>query len=172
MSSFFPTINGTNSGTAQQEGLPNFGDGLNVGRCNCPLTESEQQFQFVNNWTKIKGNHQIKFGTDIRYAMNLRVPSDANRTGELNFDQNDTSLAGNGGLVLGTFLLGDVNELQRFVSTSLDAAERQKRWFFYGQDTWRISTKLTFNYGLRWEIYDPEYVNAKGNGGFANLDQG
>ena len=30
---------------------------------------------------KIIGNHQIKFGADIRYAMNLRVPSDANRTG-------------------------------------------------------------------------------------------
>jgi Carboxypeptidase regulatory-like domain/TonB dependent receptor len=173
LSSFFPTINGNNSATgAQSEGLPNFGDGLNVGRCNCPLTESEQQFQFVNNWTKIKGNHEIKFGADIRYAMNLRVPSDANRTGELNFDQYGTSLAGTGGLVLGTFLVGDVNELQRFVSSSLNAAERQKRWFFYGQDTWRVTTKFTFNYGLRWEIYDPEYVNAKGNGGFANLTQG
>jgi hypothetical protein len=172
LSSFFPTINGDNGGNAQSQGLPNFGDGLNVGRCNCPLIESEQQFQFVNNWTKIKGNHQIKFGADIRYAMNLRVPSDANRTGELNFDQNDTSLAGQGGSPLATFLLGDVNELQRFVSNTVNAAERQKRWFFYGQDTWRISTKLTFNYGLRWEIYDPEYVNAKGNGGFANLDQG
>src|SRR6185369_14091366 len=31
-----------------QTGTPwsNFGDGLNVGRCNCPLVESEQQFQF------------------------------------------------------------------------------------------------------------------------------
>ena len=77
----------TASQQLRQQGLPNFGDGLNVGRCNCPLTESEQQFQFVNNWTKIKGNHQIKFGADIRYAMNLRVPSDANRTGELNFDR-------------------------------------------------------------------------------------
>jgi hypothetical protein len=173
LSSFFPTIGGNNGASgAQNEGLPNFGDGLNVGRCNCPLTESEQQFQFVNNWTKIKGNHQIKFGADIRYAENLRVPSDANRTGELNFDQNGTSLAGTGGLVLGTFLLGDVNELQRFVSSSLDAAERQKRWFFYGQDTWRLTSKFTVNYGLRWEIYDPEYVNAKGNGGFANLTQG
>ena len=28
------------------------------------------------------------------------------------------------------------------------------------------------NYGLRWEIYFPESVNAKGNGGFANLVQG
>jgi hypothetical protein len=173
LSSFFPTINGNNGASgAQNEGLPNFGDGLNVGRCNCPLTESEQQFQFVNNWTKIKGNHQIKFGADIRYAMNLRVPSDANRTGELNFDQYGTSLAQTGGLVLGTFLLGDVNELQRFVSNSLDAAERQRRYFFYGQDTWRVTPKFTFNYGLRWEFYNPEYVNAKGNGGFANLTQG
>ena len=65
--------------------ISSFGDGLGVARCNCPLTESEQQFQFVNNWTKIKGNHQIKFGADIRYAMNLRIPSDNNRTGEYNF---------------------------------------------------------------------------------------
>ena len=52
------------------------------------------------------------------------------------------------------------------------AAERQKRWFFYGQDSWRISPKFTMTYGLRWEIYFPETVNAKGNGGFANLNDG
>lgn len=172
LSSFFPNINGSNSGAAQAQGLPNFGDGLNVGRCNCPLIESEQQFQFVNNWTKIKGNHQIKFGADIRYAMNLRVPSDSNRTGILNFDANDTSSAGAGGLVLATFLLGDVNSFQRYASPVVDAAERQKRWFFYGQDTWRATPKLTINYGLRWEIYFPETVNGKGNGGFANLQEG
>src|SRR5271165_819700 len=170
--SFFPTINGNNNGTSQNEGFSNFGDGLNVGRCNCPLTESEQQFQFVNNWTKIKGNHTIKFGADIRYAENLRVPSDANRTGELNFDQYGTGNASNGGLALATLLVGNVNEFQRFVSSSLSAAERQPRTFFYGQDTWRVTSKFTFNYGLRWEIYFPEHVNAKGNGGFANLDQG
>jgi len=49
------------------------------------------------------------------------------------------------------------------------AAERQKRWFFYGQDTWRFTSKLTLNLGLRWEIYFPESVNGKGNGGFANI---
>src|SRR5260370_23096022 len=52
------------------------------------------------------------------------------------------------------------------------AAERQKRFFFYGQDTYRITPKLTLNYGLRWEIYFPERVNAKGNGGFANPVEG
>ncbi|HTP70320.1 MAG TPA: TonB-dependent receptor, partial [Dongiaceae bacterium] len=168
LSSFFFGGNGLNNGNNNGH----FGDGLNVGRCNCPLTEKEDQYQVVNNWTRLQGNHTIKFGADIRYAKNLRVPSDSNRTGILNFNSGDTADAGNGGLDLATFLLGDVTSFQRFVSTSTNAAERQKRWFFYGQDTWRITPKLTFNYGLRWEIYFPESVNAKGNGGFANIDPG
>src|SRR6202011_585278 len=50
-----------------------------------------------------------------------------------------------------------------------NAAERQKRLFFYGQDTYRATSKLTVNYGLRWEIYTPESVLAQGYGGFANI---
>jgi Carboxypeptidase regulatory-like domain/TonB dependent receptor len=145
------------------------GDGLNVARCNCPLNENEHQYQLVNNWTKIKGNHQYKFGTDLRFAHNLRVPSDANRTGQLNFNHQDTSNAGAGGLDLATFLLGDVTHLDRYVSTSLNAAESQKRIAFYAQDTWRLTPKLTFNYGLRYELYTPESVNGKDQGGFANI---
>lgn len=152
--------------------ISSFGDGLGVARCNCPLTESEQQVQFVNNWTKIIGNHQAKFGADIRYALNLRVPSDNNRTGEYNFSPEATAQDGNGGLDLATFLLGQVTSFARYVNNpaaSADPAERQRRWFFYGQDTWRATSKLTINYGLRWEIYFPETVNGKNNGGFANI---
>jgi hypothetical protein len=176
-SGFLFTNNGQNGGVNAPIGNNNggayaFGDGLDAARCNCPLTESEQQFQVVNNWTRTQGNHTIKFGADIRYAENLRVPSDQSRTGLLFFDQQGTSNAGANGLGLATFLLGDVTSFQRYVSTSLDAAERQKRWFFYGQDSWRVSPKFTLTYGLRWEIYFPETVNAKGNGGFANLNDG
>jgi hypothetical protein len=154
--------------------ISSFGDGLGVARCNCPLTESEQQFQWVANLTKIHGNHQFKFGADIRYAMNLRIPSDNNRTGEYNFSPQATSNGGAGGLDLATLLLGDVTSFARYVNnpnlpSANNAAERQWRTFFYGQDTWRATSKLTINYGLRWEIYFPEYVNAKGNGGFANI---
>jgi hypothetical protein len=154
--------------------ISSFGDGLGIARCNCPLTESEQQFQFVNNWTKTRGNHIIKFGADIRYAENLRIPSDNNRTGEYNFSPEATSNGGTGGLDLATFLLGDVTSFARYVNnpnlpSAANAAERQKRWFFYGQDTYRATSKLTLSYGLRWEIYFPETVNAKGNGGFANI---
>jgi hypothetical protein len=150
----------------------NFGDGLGVGRCNCPLIEKERQYQFVGNITKMKGNHQIKFGADVRYAQNLRVPSDSNRTGVYSFSHLATSDAGVGGLDWATFMLGDVTQLGRYVSTSTNAAERQHRMFYYAQDTWRLTPKLTVNYGLRWEVYFPEYVNGKGQGGFTNINLG
>jgi hypothetical protein len=172
--------------------ISDFGNGLGVQRCNCPLTEKENQYQWVANFTKLHGNHAFKFGGDFRYATNLRVPSDQNRAGELTFSNNSTSNsfcgtlpagspptsdcpfgAGNsGGLYLATFLYGDVTHFDRYVSSSLNASEHQYRFFVYGQDTWRITPKLTLNYGLRWELYTPEAVNAKGNGGFANIING
>src|SRR5579862_5566070 len=169
LSGFNFTQNGNGGGNG---GLSAFGDGLNIGRCNCPLIERERQIQFVNNWTYTIGNHSIKFGGDVRYATNLRVPSDSSRTGILNFDQYDTGNNGAFGLGVATFLLGDVNSFQRFVSTTENAVGHQWRTFYYGQDSWRISPKFTMTYGLRWEIYFPEAVTAKGNAGFGDMTNG
>lgn len=158
------------------QSLTNFGDGLGPSRCNCPLIEKEHQYQFVNNWTKINGNHSMKVGVDLRFAHNLRIPSDNNRTGQLSFNHLETSSGGAtgqiGGLDLASFLLGDVSFFDRFVGASQNAAESQKRFFLYAQDNFRMTNKLTFTYGIRWEDYTPESVNAKGNGGFANLSNG
>ncbi len=171
-----------NMGDTVTSGMPAFfinGDaGFNIGyslgtnQCNCPLDEQEQQFQFVNNWTNVRGNHTVKFGADIRYAMNLRVPSDSHRAGELAFSPDFTKGPTGGGVGLATFMLGGVTHFNRYVSNVSTAAERQKRWFFYGQDTWRITPKLTLNYGLRWEIYFPQTVNGAGNGGWVQRDTG
>ncbi|MGA8043572.1 MAG: TonB-dependent receptor [Terracidiphilus sp.] len=164
---------GTVPGGNQQ---PLYGDGLGVNRCNCPLTEREDQFQIVNNWTKIMGNHSFKLGADLRYARNLRVPSDNDRAGLLNFSSGPTSnqslTTGQGGLGFATFMLGDVTSFNRYVSTSTNAKEFQKRTFFYAQDTWRATHNLTLNLGLRYEIYFPEKVNAANNGALMNLNDG
>ena len=144
----------------------NFGSGLGVNRCNCPLDENEKQYQVVTNLTKIVGNHSLKFGVDFRRAYNLRVPSDNHRSGELTFGQNRT------GLGLATFLIGDVTGFRRYVSTSVDARESQWRHFYYGQDTWRATPKLTIAYGLRADVINPQKLNAAGNGGFADLNTG
>ena len=76
------------------------------------------------------------------------------------------------GLGMASFLLGEVTNFSRYVSTSTDAQERQKRFFWYAQDTWRITPKLQFNYGLRWEMVFPETGNAPGNGAQLNLATG
>ena len=150
----------------------NFGYALNVNSCNCPLNEQENEFQFVSNTTHTFGNHALKFGVDVRYQQNLRVPSDSHRSGEDTFSATTTEGPNGGGLGLATFLLGDESSFARYVSNSTDAAERQKRLFTYIQDTWRVTPKLTVNYGLRWEIYFPQYVNGKDKGGFQNLATG
>ncbi|MBV8705795.1 MAG: TonB-dependent receptor, partial [Acidobacteriaceae bacterium] len=163
--------------------LTSLGYSLGANQCNCPLTESEGQYQFTDNLTKISGNHTYKFGADIRYAKNLRVPSDSHRAGELTFNAARTgfiaanadgtsSLTAAGGLSFASFLLGDVTGFSRYVSTSTNAAEHQRRWFFYGQDSWRVTSKLTLTYGLRWELVFPEQVNGAGNGAQLDLRTG
>ena len=149
-----------------------FGSGLGVNRCNCPLDQNEKQFQLVGNVTRMIGNHNVKFGIDVRRAYNLRVPSDAHRSGELTFSANRTSLGGAGGLGLATFLIGDVTTFRRYVSPNTDARERQWRHFYYAQDTWRVNSKLTLNYGLRLDIINPQTINEPGNAGFLDLGTG
>jgi Carboxypeptidase regulatory-like domain/TonB dependent receptor len=167
-----PDFNVTSPGNTGQN---NFGDGLAVSRCNCPLIEREDQFQLVNNWTKIIKTHSIKAGMDLRYARNLRVPSDTNRTGILNFSggpTSDPSLSNSGGNGWGDIALGQVQSFSRYVSVSTNAKEFQKRDFFYVEDTWRATPNLTVNLGLRYEFYFPESVNAKGNGALMDYNDG
>jgi hypothetical protein len=179
---------GLNTGSASTTGLPafyingdggfNFGYALSVNACNCPLKETENQFQWVNNWTKIKGNHTIKFGADIRRAQQQRIPSDSHRTGEIAFNASETGdysldqLAGGNastGLGLGSYLLALPATFNRYY-TAYDyyPGIRQTRTFFYAQDSWRITPKLTMTYGLRWEDYLPQ--TAAKPGGIGSFD--
>ncbi len=178
-------IPGLNTGSPSTTGMPafyvngnggfNFGYALSVNQCNCPLKETENQFQWVNNWTKIKGDHTIKFGADIRRAQQQRIPSDSHRSGEINFNASETGdfgvdqIAGGSastGLGLGSYLLALPATFNRYY-TAYDyyPGLRQTRLFFYAQDSWRVTSKLTFTYGLRWEDYLPQTAAKPGGAG-------
>ncbi len=43
---------------------------------------------------------------------------------------------------------------------------------YYAQDTWKATPKLTLALGLRADVFNPQTLNAAGNGGFPNLDTG
>jgi len=178
-------LTGLNLGTPETAGMPafyvkgtdafNFGYALGVNGCNCLLGETENQFQWVNNWTKLLGNHTIKWGGDIRRAQQKRIDSGTHRAGEVTFTDSTTGSAtvdaianGNAttGAALGSYLLGDPSNFnQQFTGSGFYPSIRQSRLFFFGQDEWRITHKLSLTYGLRYENYLPQTGTKPGSGG-------
>ncbi len=177
---------GLNQGTPETSGMPafyvdgnggfNFGYALGINQCNCPLKETENHFQFVNNWMKTKGNHSFAWGVDIRRAQQQRIPSDSHRSGEITFSDGETGSATVNGVAsasglttgagLASFLLGESSQFARyFTGAGFHPGLRQTRLFFYGQDSWRVTPKLTVNYGLRYENYLPQTAASRGGAG-------
>ena len=143
-----------------------FGYSLAVNQCNCPLRQREMVYQFTNNWTKIAGNHSLKWGADIRRAQNIRIPSDRRRNGQFVFDPGVTASADVPGSGLGpaAFLLGLPSFFERFAPRYLDAEDMQWRMFYFVQDSWRVTQKLTLSLGVRWDTWFPNYTRNPGQG--------
>lgn len=174
-----------NLGTQDTSGMPafyiqgnggfDFGYALGVNACNCPLKETENQFDWITNWTKEHGNHTIKWGAEVPRDQQQRIPSDSHRSGEIMFASSVTGDAGVDALASGaattgagmaSFLLGTPSSFARyFTGIGLYPGLRQTRIFLYAQDTWRATHKLTLDYGLRWENYLPEGAAKPGGAG-------
>jgi hypothetical protein len=170
------------SGRPDTSGLPELqingdggwaeGFGLGIDQCNCPLQEREWRTQFVDTWTKVHGNHTLKWGTDIGRAENLRAPSDGTRNGYFQFGPTITGSADVSGSGLGpaSFLLGMPSSFGRFVQTVTQFPEdTQWRMYYFVQDTWRVTQKLTLSYGLRWDTWFPDKTTIAGAGSDYNV---
>ncbi len=160
------------SGRPDTNGLPdltiNGSGGFSMGySCNCPLHERETLLDYVNNWTKISGNHTIRFGGTFEMAWNQRLPSDQHRAGVYQFNDSVTSDAADpsSGLGLASFMLGDPSSFNRFEQVSTTQEDRQNRMFYFLQDTWRVTPKLTLNLGVRWDVWFPDFSLNAGQGG-------
>ena len=177
-------ILGLNLGTADTSGMPafyvngnggfNFGYSLGVNSCNCPLAETNNSFQWVDMWTKLAGNHTVKWGADIHRVQQTRIDSSVHRAGEISFSDSMTGSAtvdslANGsattGSAMGSYLLGQPNNIGRFLNVGgFYPSLRQSRLFFFVQDGWRVTPKLTVDIGLRYENYLPQVVTKAGSG--------
>ena len=108
-----------------------------------------QVWQFLDDFTLLRGRHSLKFGYQyLRTTLNFLDL--ANPQGALGASGIYTNTNGFGGADL---LLGDMSSAS--YETVTVPHTFQPSHSFYGQDTWRITDKLVLNYGLRYELFAP-----------------
>ena len=99
------------------------------------------------NW--VKGAHQITFGGSV-YRQMLNYYSAPFAQGTANFDGSYTGVGG-GVSALSDFMLGHTSSFLQ--GTAYGFYSRQYYASLYIQDSWRITSHLTANIGVRWEPY-------------------
>jgi hypothetical protein len=114
----------------------------------------------------VKGNHSIKTGADL-IVEGIQTINDTRANGNIGFGTTQTGVGtwenGRGlnsttGFGFASFLLGRTNGIT--LSQLTDARLGRHMMSFYGQDSWKVTRKLTLNYGLRYDyatLYREQY---------------
>ncbi len=148
-------INPTMLGINMYSAVPNFllisttgGFSTFCGTC-APGHFNVTSYQVADDVDVIRGKHQMGFGFNVIRVQNNTV-SGFNENGNFTFNGSRT------GLGLADFLTGLPNDFTQTNATPDDL--RQWIMSFYAQDTFRVSSHFTLNYGIRWEptFSDPD----------------
>ena len=112
--------------------------------------------QFLDNVTWLNGKHTWKMGGDFRRLTALYTSVfDSRWLGLYNFTPSTTPTAP--GQVIGdpfaAFLLGIPSSMSIAQVIYPDTDAYSSHYAFYGQDDWKVTPRLTINYGLRWEYH-------------------
>ncbi|MDP2999992.1 MAG: TonB-dependent receptor [Bryobacterales bacterium] len=120
-----------------------------------------------DNMTKIKGKHELQFGFHFRYDQMNLMPQQQQVAGNNSWNSNYTSLYDPSssrtnplttpltGDLFANFYLGLANYSNQMARGMFYA--RSKEYAFYFQDNWRVSSRLTLNLGLRYDLFPPYY---------------
>ncbi len=152
-------------------GLPAFFNGLpeidinNLSNFSADRLQGithSRTYQAVDNITWTKGLHTVKFGFDYRHiqAVDPLGFIGGDNYGNFQFNGSFTNAP------FGDFLLG-IPSTTGFDNVQQDNNGSSNHYNAYVQDSFRVSPKLTLEYGLRFE-YHPGYTDASGNIGNFN----
>jgi len=158
----FPSVTLTYPGGGGPGGPGGGGGGL-LGSSG-PTVYIDNTYTFGQTFSKVIGQHSLKFGGEFREMMNnLTSPDDpavVSNSGSYTFDSTFTAAdpttggAGTSGDPLASFLLGYAASGSVSTGSAFSFANRYYGLFL--QDDWRVSSKLTLNLGLRWDYEPPE----------------
>ena len=132
-----------------------------------PQGTKQNRVQISDALTTIRGNHTLRFGGEFQH-INSSLFLGVFRQGRVEFVENFASADRNGdGRIDDNDLLFAVTLRSQFPDRDLTLPKVNNNYFaFFGQDDWRVSRKLTFNLGLRYEVD----TNVKNNSGYANIN--
>jgi hypothetical protein len=111
-----------------------------------PNFKIHQVHQFLDNVSWNRGNHNFKFGADVRRNRS-DIFGGASSHGGFTFDGQFT------GISFADFLLGTAAQVN--LTTQLLGQMRFQTYMFYALDDWKLTPKLTLNLGLRYELASP-----------------
>ena len=140
-----------------------------------PWVRSETNIDFANTWTKILGNHTVKFGVDLRRVRDALLQEQTfSPRGLYTFNDGQTALNTGAGASktsfnnnFASFLFDVPGQAGRDLATFFPNY-RAWQFFSFVQDKWVITPKLSADLGLRWEFYPPATPVKKG--GFSNYN--
>ncbi len=128
---------------------------------NDPKTSGSQfnwTYTATDTLTWLRGKHEYKMGYEWRRGRTFQDPLDCSYCqGLFNFSNGETALPTNRattGNAFASFLLGGVDNARRdFNTRGVDIKYGYQALFF--NDNIRLTSRLTLNLGLRWELFIP-----------------
>lgn len=145
--------------TPSEQNLPIFSPSSYIGigqTRSLPIFRRENTFQYVDNMSYTVGSHTLKWGADFRRRQ-LTIYQTNQGNGRFNFSPALTDSrqpAGTGGDSMASFLLGYPTAAIHDYTLNWPG-ERGSEVGLYFADDYRITKKLTLNFGLRWDYYSP-----------------